>query len=149
MTTQDKITRLQRWADGLRTVVDPKHFDMEVWINPNLALTNDYKECGSAACAAGWLPAIMPDHFKIEGELRGVYGAYVVLKNASSDPPWMNYSHVFVTTRHIATYFGLSEDQTRRIVYQDEYGNYRVTPQHVAHRIEEIIEEIQAQEQPS
>lgn len=144
MTTKNKITRLQRWADGLRTVVDPNHFDMETWISPALALSNDYQDCGSAACAAGWLPAIMPEHFEIKG---GSNNPHIVLKTASSDPTWIHDSTEFVSARHIMYFFGLSTGQMDDIILPDAYRNGPPTPQNVAHRIEEIIKEIEAMEQ--
>lgn len=52
--------RLQAWADGLRGVPETR-FNIERWIDGD---PRDFEpidsKCGTAACAAGWLPYLFP-----------------------------------------------------------------------------------------
>lgn len=59
------------------------------WVNgnPNKLCDND---CGTSACAAGWLPVVFPKHWKWQ------HGTHPVLKNGSCwHGPWGDLAEFF------------------------------------------------------
>lgn len=114
------VERLKKLAEGLLTVVDPKHFNMNLWIDGE----GIPGECGTTGCAIGWCPKIFPDDWR--------YGYKL---------PRLTHATGLVV-RDVEEFFGLSADQCDYLFFESSYHTYfEVTPKMVADRILKLIED--------
>jgi len=111
--------RLQKLADFIRTV-PKKHFDLNYYIIGypqdifELKKTNFKKECGTTACAVGWMPTI----FK---------------KFSGMDFGWPEETE-------IEAFFGINTDEYSYLFIPDKYPYGRRGKVSVANRIENFLE---------
>lgn len=67
--------RLAKLADFIEKVVPSQHFNMEIFVEGDCKVLKEVaktgkpqkekdRDCGSACCAIGWLPALFPRSFK-------------------------------------------------------------------------------------
>ncbi len=96
---------IERFANFLETVITDDKFDFTSIVRE----ANEHN-CGTVCCAAGWLPAFDPTHWRWIGEAR--YMLYVEGRN--------NHS----LSREIAEYFGLESIQASNIFFNGHYDPY-------------------------
>ena len=96
---------LYKWAEHLKTIPEAQ-FDMGVWID-STSDTPPEPGCGTAACAAGWLPYFFRDKWK-----------------AISGVPFLRGRPDINTDRGIALWAGITYGQADKITsYTGARGN--------------------------
>lgn len=134
---------LQQWADKLRQI-DPKHFNISNWVTGHKpeALTLDHN-CGTAACAAGYLPLFFPNDWIHDKWGEPGY------KDGGPDcvgDRWTEQGGDYISCdaeRSVGEYFEIEPWVVENIIQGYKYldlENKDITPTHVADRIEAIIE---------
>lgn len=145
MKNELRVKRLTEWMLGLREDVAhlPRHkFNMSQWITKLFTYSGTpLEDCSSAACGAGWLPAIFPKswYWTANGLLR-LRGAKRVYGSSPVD--------------RVAEFFGIERHEAERITLPKRYirGYYssmgtgeHIRVEAVAKRIEDLIVKYEAQ----
>ena len=141
--SKEKTAALLEWADqldGIELGLPAEKFDMFRWTQlfdmtvpmPEGQDRTPSNHCGTSACAAGWLPAIFPDDWKMDAMDRPA------LRN--NEAPLM---FGFDPVADVQRYFGLTRKQSARIVLPDQYRGPRdhIGASTVARRIRKIAQE--------
>ena len=130
--------KLKTWAEALRNVPE-KNFNIDTWCDNPADMLDLQHTCGTAACAAGYLPLIFPDDWEWD-----YYGEPFTVGFSSK---WKSQAGEYVVygepEESLEQYFGIdhSEEITCGSTYRDEMGRCfdKVTPNMAADRIMAIV----------
>lgn len=138
--------RLLKLADYLYNTVNPKNFDISWFVtNKNeipsessikeieqLLIEPDY-DCGYAACAIGFMPAVFPNDFKWQVLVNNDISPRVAYVHASSDEQFYEWDNAM-------EFFAISRRQGKYLFLGISYpGNDEPGPKEVAERIRTFV----------
>ena len=126
---------LYKWAEGLLDRVPGEHFNMLSWYgSASKPISFNKHECGTTACALGWLPYILPDLWRRIPDTSKIVPINHRYRN-SNEPAAVKNT------------FGISKDEAITILFSSRYETYRqgndVNKRDVAERIFSIIDKHQ------
>ena len=130
--------RLTKLAEFLKTV-HPSKFNIASWVtgpNPELMADEPTKEgeCGTTACAAGWLPLLYPKSWEWTRTV-----AYSSSERRSLSYLGGNPSAMYLATS-LEHFFSLKPKQVYNIFYGQSYPHStEVTPNKVVRRIRALL----------
>lgn len=135
------IARLSCLAEFLKTL-HPSKFNIASWVtgeNPELMAEEPTQEgeCGTTACAAGWLPLLYPKHW---GWTRTLPSAHAMNRRSLSYKAGM--ASAIYLAQGLEHFFSLNSKQVFKIFYGQSYRySPDVTPKMVVRRIRAVLKE--------